>query len=417
MTKNNNRVRLGCYAAGVTMSVIANLSPILFLTFHSIYGISYSLLGLLVLVNFSTQLIVDLLFSLFPHKFNISISVKLTPILAVSGLLIYALSPFVFYENAFVGILIGTVIFSAAGGLAEVLISPVIAAIPSKNPDREMSKLHSAYAWGTVGVVTFSTLFLLIFDREYWWVLSLVFLIIPLISALHLLPAQIPELKTQSDTSQNAKRKYSGLGLLFLAIFLGGAAECTMSQWSSSYIESALGINKTVGDILGVAVFAITLGLGRTLYAKYGRNICRVLVFGSVGAFICYITAAVSSFSWLGLIACALTGLCTSMLWPGTLIVAEKRFAGAGVFIFALMAAGGDLGASLVPQLVGVVADLVASLDSLSPLATALNITRDSLGMRAGMLSASLFPLAAIAIFLYIFKMWKIDEKKDENFD
>ena len=389
------------------MAVTANLSPLLFLTFHSLYGISYSLLGLLVLVNFLTQLIVDLLFSLFSHRFNISLSVKLTPILAISGLMIYALSPFVFYENAFIGILIGTVVFSAAGGLSEVLASPVIAAIPSENPDREMSKLHSAYAWGTVGVVTLTTLFLLVFGREYWWVLSLVFLIIPLISAFHLLPAQIPELKAQSDTSQKKKESYSGLGLLFLAIFLGGAAECTMSQWSSSYIEAALGIDKTVGDILGVAMFAITLGLGRTLYAKHGRNVCRVLVFGSLGAFICYIAASVSSFSWIGLVACALTGISTSMLWPGTLIVAERRFTGAGVFVFALLAAGGDLGASLVPQLVGFVTDLVSSIEATASLASTLGITPESLGMRVGMLAASVFPLAAVFVFLYVAKIMK----------
>ncbi len=57
------------------------------------------------------------------------------------------------------GLVIGTVIFSASSELAEVLISPVIAAIPSDNPEREMSKLHSIYAWGVVGIVIVSTSF------------------------------------------------------------------------------------------------------------------------------------------------------------------------------------------------------------------------------------------------------------------
>lgn len=55
------------------------------------YGISYSLLCLLALVNFVTQLIIDLIFSFFSHRFNISKTVKIIPIITIAGLLIYAL--------------------------------------------------------------------------------------------------------------------------------------------------------------------------------------------------------------------------------------------------------------------------------------------------------------------------------------
>ena len=52
MQTSTKRLKLACYSANVTMSVVGNLSPVLFLTFRTLYGISYSLLGLLVLVNF-----------------------------------------------------------------------------------------------------------------------------------------------------------------------------------------------------------------------------------------------------------------------------------------------------------------------------------------------------------------------------
>ena len=132
--KNYTRLKLACYSGNVSMSVVGNLSPLLFLTFRELYGISYSLLGLLVLINFCTQLLVDLVFSLFSHKINMAVSVKLMPALAVVGFIVYALSPIIFSRNVYLGIALGTVIFSAASGLAEVLISPVIAAIPSDNP-------------------------------------------------------------------------------------------------------------------------------------------------------------------------------------------------------------------------------------------------------------------------------------------
>ena len=80
-----DRVKLACYATNVSMSIVGNLSPLLFITFHSLYGISYSLLGLLVLINFCTQLTVDLILSFFSHKFNIPRIVKFTPVLTVIG--------------------------------------------------------------------------------------------------------------------------------------------------------------------------------------------------------------------------------------------------------------------------------------------------------------------------------------------
>ena len=170
---NLKRVKLACYMTNISMAVVGNLSPLLFITFRELYGISYSLLGLLVLVNFSTQLTVDLIFSFFSHKFNIPKTVKFTPVLTIIGLLIYSVWPMINPGSAYIGILIGTVVFSASGGLSEVLISPVIAAIPADEPDREMSKLHSIYAWGVVGVVLFATIFITLFGQNDWCILAL----------------------------------------------------------------------------------------------------------------------------------------------------------------------------------------------------------------------------------------------------
>lgn len=404
MAKNYKRVKFGCYFTNLTMSVIANISPVLFLSFRSLYGISFSLLGLLVVINFSTQLLIDLIFSFFSHKFNIAKTVKLTPVFAVIGLLVYAILPSLMPQFAYGGIVIGTIIFSLASGLGEVLISPVIAAIPCENPDREMSKLHSVYAWGCVGVIIFSTLFIKIFSSDYWQILALILAVIPLTSAILFTRAQIPEMETPERVSgvlQSFKSKT--LRGCVIAIFLGGASECTMAQWCSGYAEQALGIPKMYGDIFGAAMFGMMLGLGRTLYAKVGKEIDRVLLMCTVGAAICYLTAAVSDIPLLGLVACGLTGLCTSMLWPGNLIAATDRILGGGVFLFAIMAAGGDLGASIGPQLVGIVTDTAIRNPSLAEFAQSIGITAEQLGMKAGILVASLFPILAVP--LYIFRL------------
>lgn len=408
MERKYRRVKFACCAASVSMSVVGNLSPLLFLTFRSLYGISYSLLGLLVLVNYFTQQAVDMVFSFFSHRFNIPKAVKISPILCVAGLLLYAAWPLIFPQAVYPGLVLGTILFSASSGFNEVLLSPVIAAIPAKDPDREMSKFHSVYAWGVVGVVIFSTLFLLAFGNESWQWLAVIFALVPLASALAYAGAEIPKMETPEKVSGVLKLlRNKSVWLCVVAIFLGGASECTMAQWSSGYLEQALGIPKVWGDVFGVALFGVMLGLGRTLYAKIGRNIGKVLFAGAIGATACYLVAAISGIPLIGLFACGFTGFCVSMMWPGSLVVAAERVPMGGVFIYAMMAAGGDLGASVGPQLVGLITDIAIENSAALVLAQSLGLQPEQLGMKLGMLIGMLFPLAAIPLYGYIMKTAK----------
>ena len=68
MLQKYARAKYACYTVNVCMSVVGNLPCVLFLTFQRLYGISYSLLGFLVVINFFTQMIVDLIFSFFSHR-------------------------------------------------------------------------------------------------------------------------------------------------------------------------------------------------------------------------------------------------------------------------------------------------------------------------------------------------------------
>ena len=405
MQKGYGRLKAACYTSNVAMSVVGNLSPLLFLTFRSLYDISYSLLGLLVLINFCTQLGIDLVFSFFSHKFNIPATVKIMPLLTVAGLLVYGVWPWLFPDSVYAGLVIGTVLFSASGGLGEVLISPVIAAIPAKDPDREMSRLHSIYAWGVVGVILVSTLFLLVCGGENWQWLALLFVLVPLVAFGLYAGADIPAMKTEERVSGVLRQlRQPGLWLCVGCIFFGGAAECTMAQWASGYLEQALHIPKVWGDVFGVALFSVMLGLGRSLYAKHGRYIGRVLTLSAAGAVACYLTAALCGQPVVGLVACGLTGLCVAMMWPGSLVVATERFPAGGVFIFALMAAGGDFGASVGPQLVGIITDAVIASPVAVQLATGWGLLPEQLGMKLGMLMGMLFPLCALPLFAIVWK-------------
>lgn len=384
--------KYACYLTSFSMAIVLTLSPLLFVTFKEMYNISYTLLGLLIVFNFFTQLLIDATLTIFSDKFNVNKVVRAMPLITAVGMIIYSVMPVLFPKYAYFWIVAGTVIFSVAAGLNEVLTSPVVAAIPSDNPEKEMSILHSAYAWGVVFVVVVSTIFLNVFGTEKWYLLGLLWSLVPVICYIMFKKAPLPEMDTQKSEKSSAKGMGIGLALFTICIFCGGAAECTMSQWSSSFIEKTLNLPKLLGDILGVALFSVLLGTGRTLYAKFGKNILNVMLLGMAGSAICYIVVSATDNAILALGACIVTGLASSMLWPGTIICVGEKYPTAGVWVYALMASGGDLGAAVAPQLVGILAD--------------------NIGMKAGMLVSAAFPLLGIVTILIIKKYFSVLKEK-----
>ncbi|MBQ7828951.1 MAG: MFS transporter [Clostridia bacterium] len=393
-TPSYKRTKFACYSAYFTMSSVFCLPPLLFVTFHETYGISWTLLGTLVLTNFCTQLAIDLIFTLFSKKFNVAKVVRVMPLITSLGLAIYALFPWLLPDQAYLGMLIGTVIFSVSAGLSEVLLSPMIAAIPSDNPQKDMSLLHSLYAFGVFSVVVVGTLFLKLVGDKHWQLLVLFFAALPIIAAILFMLSPIPNMSTGEtvNSAKKSRKRTLGIALCAACIFLGGCAENAMSNWISSYMEAELHIDKALGDLIGVAGFAILLGITRISYAKWGKNIIRMLTVGMLGASVCYLVAGLSPYTLPAFIACILTGIFTSMLWPGTLIMMEENVADVGVAAYALMAAGGDLGSSVAPQLLGAVAD--------------------SHGLQAGMLVTAAFPILGSILMLVIIRFFKGNENK-----
>ena len=95
-SNNYNLTKFACYTSYFTMSSVFSLPPLLFVTLHGMYGISYTLLGTLVLTNFCTQLAIDLVFTFFAKYFNVAKTVRVMPLITSAGLFIYAFSPFIF---------------------------------------------------------------------------------------------------------------------------------------------------------------------------------------------------------------------------------------------------------------------------------------------------------------------------------
>ena len=413
--KNFKRTKFACYSAYFTMSSVFCLPPLLFVTFRNTFGISYTLLGTLILINFCTQLAVDLFFTAFSHKLNHKFIVKTMPLVTTAGLLVYALIPSLLPNIAYLGLLIGTVIFSISAGLSEVLLSPTIAALPSDNPQKDMSTLHSLYAFGVFFVATVSTVFLKIFGTENWMWLVVLFALFPIIATVLFAISPMPEMGADNSAIKEVKTRSNTIGitLCVACIFFGACAENAMSNWISSFMENSLKIDKALGDILGLAFFAILLGLVRILYAKFGKNIFKTLLIGMIGATTCYLVVGLFTSTIPVFIACVLTGAFTAMLWPGTLIMMEEKMPKLGVSAYALMAAGGDLGASVAPQLLGIVTDTVTASSLGIQIATKLSLTAEQIGLKAGMLVTAIFPLLGAIVVIIAMKYFKKHDAKN----
>ncbi len=380
-----------CYIANFSQAIVINLTPIIFIPLKEQFGLSYSQFGLLVLTNFIAQVVADIAFSKAVDKHGFRPFILAAHILCAVGLVLFAMAPALLPKNVYLGFLLATIVFSAAGGLFELLLSPIVDAIPTDEKEKAMTVLHSFYAWGQVTVVVVTTLS--IFVGVSWRIIVMGWAVVPFLNTF--LFAKIP-LAVKVEAAKVMKIKELLQSPIFLlafgAILFGGASEVTMAQWASSFMEKGIALPKIVGDMLGMCGFAVMLGVGRLLYGIKGNklNMEKVLFYGSMFAAVCYIVVAISPFNWLSILACCVTGICVSLLWPGTLVIASKRLPLAGASMFALLAAGGDVGASIGPWLTGIVADLG------SRITTTLPITSEQFALRLAMLLAVVFPVFAM---------------------
>lgn len=410
MTGVTNKYKLttiSCFVGIFVQAIMTNLTAILFIPLMSLYGLTFIDLGILVGINFTAQVLIDIIFSGLIDKIAFKKLVLSANIFSFIGLVLFGLTPLLF-KDIFMGIIISTIIFSAASGLLEILLSPIINAIPNENKGPAMSLMHSFYAWGQVLTIIVTTLFIFIFGKNYWQFIVLIWAIVPLINFFMFLNANFPD-NVPEGKRQNIKDLILDPFCLiaFGAIFCGAATEIVMNQWSSTFMEKALLFPKVTGDLLGMCGFAVMMGIGRTLYGIYGEkvNINNILVLSSILAAVCYIIVAVSPYNVISLLACTLCGLFASLLWPGTLITTAHRFPLAGAWIFALLAAAGDIGAAFGSYITGLVVDKLSNIPIIVDVSGLMNISLEQGVLRLGILLGAIFPILAFICHIYLKKL------------
>lgn len=405
MRLSYKHTKIACYCGYVVQAVIVNLPPLLFVIFQKNYGISNEQLGRLVLLCFMTQLAVDLAAGIFAERVGIRRCILAAHIFAALGLALLGLLPGLLPQAPYTALVIPTLLYAVGAGFIEVIISPTIEALPGDGKSASMSILHSFYCWGQMGAVLLSTLFLLAFGQQRWYLLPVLWAVVPVCNCVLFLHVPLAPPQPQETLATLREIFSSGtLWLCFAVMLCAGASELAMSQWASMFAEQALGVTKTVGDLAGPCFFALLMGLTRAFGCRLSEKIdfTGVLLASAGLCIVCYLTAVFSGSSALSLLGCAATGMAVALMWPTTLSLAASRYPNGGTRMFALLAVFGDLGCSLGPWLTGFVSDRVTQIPALVQRFNALSSPQ--FGLKAGLAAAILFPAAMIACLLCIRK-------------
>lgn len=357
MKSKYQKTLIACYLGFITQAIAANFAPLLFLTFHRTYQISLGRIAFISTAFFFTQLLVDLFCAKYVDRIGYRRSVIASEVFSAAGLIGLAFLPSLL-PDPYVGILISVIIYAMGSGLIEVLVSPIVEACPFDNKDSVMSLLHSFYCWGSVGVILLSTIFFAIFGIENWRILACIWALIPLYNTFNFISCPIESLTEEGEGL--SIRQLCHIPIFWIALILmvcAGASEISMAQWASAYVESALGISKSIGDIIGPCLFAVMMGMSRSFYGKYGENIdlMKFMIGSGALCLVCYLLSALAPLPFLNLVGCAVCGFSVGIMWPGTISIASKKIPLGGTAMFALLAMAGDLSGSVGPGIVGFV--------------------------------------------------------------
>ena len=254
-----------------------------------------------------------------------------------------------------------------------------------------MSLLLSFYCWGSVGTILISTLFFMVFGMDNWKWLAVLWALIPAVNIYNFATCPIEHL-VEEGGGMGIKKLFQK-PIFWIAVCLmicSGASELAMAQWASAYAEAALGLSKAAGDLAGPCMFAVTMGISRIIFGKYGDKIdlMKFMIGSGILCVICYLLTSMSSSPFTGLVGCIICGFSVGIMWPGTISISSQKFPTGGTAMFALLAMAGDLGGSIGPAIVGRVTQNTGN------------------NIRAGMGIGLIFP-TALLIMLFIFSRTK----------
>ena len=360
MTKSYKTTKIACFIGFVVQAIINNFLPLLFIIFNTRYNLNYEQLGRLLFVNFFVQLIVDALTPALVKRIGYRGAAIACHGLAAAGLFMLGVLPLVFPNQIYTCLVASIIVYASGSGIIEVCISPMVELLPGDKKGADMAFTHSFYCWGQAFTVLVSTLLIFSIGQQHWQFIPMFWAIIPLLNMINFM--RVPVIEQPDDPiSKTANTLFKNRDFWIFAVIMicAGASEITLAEWASLFAQKALDVSKTVGDLLGPCAFAVCMGSGRVIFGLLdGKfNPQKALILNNILCVLCYVGVAVCNIPALSLIACALCGFSVSLSWPGTYSMAARHFPSGGTLMFSILALCGDLGCSIGPWLMGIVAN------------------------------------------------------------
>ena len=346
--------------AGFIQSATMNLSPFLFVPLMLLYGLSYTQLGTLVLINFVAQFAADLYFGWPVNKHGYKpfcIGSQLAIVVGSRAVRVRSVDRSRARDDRVRdrdGHLLRRRGTARGAALADHQVDPGREQRSQLHDHAQLvRRRHLRGRFGHDGAPARPR------QREVAARRAALGAAAPLQRRpVHEVPHAADRGRTPADEDRHVAEA-PGLHRRLLRDLLRRRDRLLIVQWGSTYLEEGLGLSKTLGDVVGLCLFSAMLAVARLLYAWKGRalNMNNLMIWGSLACVMLYVVVALVPAPWLVMVAFALIGFCSSMLWTGTLIVAADSLPYTGALIFALLAGGGDLGIAVVGQLVGWLSD------------------------------------------------------------
>ena len=384
--------KLACYVGYIVQAVVNNFLPILFIALQDVYGLGYEKLARLIVFNFVTQMITDLITPKIVAKIGYRKTAIMCQGTAALGLLMLYVLP-KFMSNTYLAIILSIIVYAFGSGLMEVIMSPIIEMLPTNNKSGNMSVLHSFYCWGQAFTVIVTTVLVSLFGYGGWSNVPLVWAVLPFINMFSFFKVPIVEPdKDEKKSPIKVLLKSRRFRIYMVMMLCAGACEIAMAEWASMFAQQALGVSKVIGDFTGPCAFAIFMGIGRIWYAAVSQKVSfnKTLIALSVCCFVCYIVVAFCNIPLVALIFCALCGFTVSISWPGIYSCGAVDFPEGSSAMYSIFAMCGDTGCCLGPWVLGIVAD--------------------SFGLNIGFGVASVFPIIMI---ICVLMQIRISKNKD----
>lgn len=393
-----------CYFSYITQALVNNLTPLLFVIFQDQFGISFEMIGRLILINFGTQIVADYFGAKYVDRIGYQKSAIAAHILCIVGLVGIAVLPRV-SPSPYTGLVVSVMFYAIGAGIIDVYTSQVVQSLPGDAKASAMSLLHSFFCWGQMIVVLISTLAIKLLGNNLWFLLPIVWSIVPLYNMYRFtkvpLMSPVPE-----DKKIPARQLFTSKQFIIALVLMvcAGSSELNMSQWSATFAQKGLGVGQVLGDLLGPCLFAAFMGTGRAIFGiSEGKiSLKKGMMASSIMCMACYIVTAVVPIPIISLLGCALCGLSVSLMWPGTYSLTAENYPNGGSSMFGYMAIFGSLGGSIGPWMTGVISDWAQKSSQVVAFGQAHGFTPEQMGLKLGLFTGVVFPLILLISITFL---------------